>query len=75
MKREERLTDNDGIVICTIFNMYWEVHSQGTQNKDCKSFSSRRGSDKSILKINEWGTDVEKYFLPNICASEWLFQF
>ena len=23
----------------------------------------------------EWGTDVEKYFLPNICASEWLFQF
>ena len=47
-KREERPTDNNGIVLCMIFNLCWGDHPQGTQDGTVRVVA-RRNSNKSEI--------------------------
>ena len=42
------MVDISGFLVCKIFNLCWDDHYQGTQDKGCKMFSKRDNNKSEV---------------------------
>ena len=57
-------------LVCTIFNLFWGNHSQGTKKKDCKRVrgSSNKSLKYSYININNQVMSRYKYLCQDFLS-------